>query len=283
MRFFDLHCDTPYECYKNSLPFDNSILAVTPEKGKEFCEWKQCFAVWIKDDLTAPFEFYKSVISEFKQKLKNKPKNLSSVFTVEGGAVIENDIGRISLLKNDGIRAVTLTWNGKNRIASGTLSQGGLTDFGVNVIKEMNRLSLACDVSHLNQESFWDVIKIAEFPYASHSCCSSICSHSRNLTDAQIKAITEKGGVIGICAYPVFLGEGDVFEQLYRHLYHLLDLGLENYIAFGSDFDGADMAYKLSDISQIPDLCDFLVKKGIENKIISKFFYKNAMNFFTRL
>src|SRR3970282_1880475 len=104
-----------------------------------------------------------------------------------------------------GVRAMTLTWSLRNDLGDGILgsSDYGLTSFGKDVIKEMNRLGMIVDVSHLNERGFWDAINICEKPLiASHSDCKALCRHPRNLSDDQIKAIAAKGGVIRINFVP---------------------------------------------------------------------------------
>ena len=104
----------------------------------------------------------------------------------------------------------------------------------------------------------------------------------RNLTDEQLRLIGEKNGLIGLCFYPKFLG-GDVFEKIYENICRLQGLGLENNIAIGSDFDGADMLPELSDISKVPDLYTYLENRGISAETLKKIFYENAQNYFDKL
>lgn len=278
MNYFDLHCDTPYECYFKKQDFSKNSLAVSGKKGAEFDNWRQVFAVWIRDDQDKPYKLYNAILKDFKNKLKSKPDNLTPYFSVEGGAVIEDDIDRLYILKEDGICALTLTWNGENRIAGGSKSDKGLTDFGKRVIRDLNSLNMLCDLSHLNEKSFYSVIELAEYPIATHSNCREVCNCPRNLSDNQLKLIAEKGGIVGLCFYPEFLG-GDVLEKLYRNIYHMLELGMENNIAIGSDFDGADMSGSLCDISKIPFLYANLNEKGIDKSVLDKIFYKNAENY----
>ena len=279
MNYFDLHCDTPYECYFKNQPFFRNSLAVSGEKGAFFENWKQLFAVWIRDDIDEPFKLYRAIINDFKEKLTQKSDNLTTYFAVEGGAVIGNDIDLLYKLKADGIRSLTLTWNGENLIAGGSKSDRGLTSFGQRVIKELNSLQICCDLSHLNDKSFYKAVETADYPIATHSNCRAVCDVPRNLTDDKLQLIAEKGGIIGLCFYPEFLG-GDVFFKLYENIYHMLKLGLENNIAIGSDFDGAKMDNALSDIAKIPYLYVKLNEKGISADILDKIFYKNAENYF---
>ena len=278
MDYFDLHCDTPYECYFKNQDFFENNLAVSGEKGAVFDNWRQVLAVWIRDDLDEPYTLYKAILKDFKEKLNKKPDNLTPYFSVEGGAVIDDDIDRLYEMKKDGICALTLTWNGENRIAGGSKTDKGLTPFGKRVIKEMNFLNMLCDLSHLNENSFYSVIELADYPIATHSNCKSVFDCPRNLNDNQLKLIAEKGGIVGLCFYPKFLG-GDVYEKLYENIYHMLELGMENNIAIGSDFDGADMGDELCDISGIPLLYAKLHEKGIDKLILDKIFYKNAENY----
>ncbi len=275
MNFFDLHCDTAYEMYVKNQTFSKNSLAVAADKGAIFDNWCQTFAVWLPENTEKPFEFYKAVLSNLKSSLCG---NVKPVFSVEGGTVLENDADRLYALKADGIKFLTLTWNGENAIAGGSKSDKGLTDFGKTVIAKMNKLNMPVDVSHLNDKSFYKVLEIAEKPLASHSNCRSICNVPRNLSDDQIKLIFEKNGIIGLNFYPEFLGE-NVFEKIYQNIYHLCDMGLENNIAIGSDFDGADMCDKLSDITKIPNLYAFLKGRGLTDALLNKIFYKNAYDF----
>lgn len=275
MDFFDLHCDTAYEMYVKNKGFKNNNLAVSSEKGKCFDKWTQTFAIWIEDTKENPFLFYKNALSHLKTNLCGK---VNPLFAVEGGSVIGNDIDLLYELKKDGIKFLTLTWNGENLIAGGAKSDKGLTDFGKSVIKEMNKIGIAVDLSHLNDKSFYGTIEIAEKALATHSNCRSICNHKRNLTDEQIKLIAQKNGVIGLNFYPEFLGN-DFFEDIYRNIYHLCEMGFENNIAIGSDFDGADMPKEMTDISKIPDLYCKLLDKGLPERLLYKIFYKNAYNF----
>ena len=278
MRFFDLHCDTAYKMYTEKQGFYENNLAVSGQKGEIFKKWHQTFAVWLPEDLENPFLFYKNTLSHLKQNLCGK---VTPIFAVEGGTVLENDADRIYALKQDGIKLLTLTWNGENAIAGGSKSDKALTDFGKAVIEKMNKINMAVDLSHLNDKSFFEVIALAEKPLASHSNCSAVCDVPRNLTDQQIKLICEKGGLIGLNFYPLFLGDNPM-EKIYQNIYRLCDMGYENNIAIGSDFDGADMPCELCDITKIPYLYTFLQQKGVNNIVLDKIFYKNAYSTFDK-
>ncbi len=278
MNYFDLHCDTPYKAFLSESPF-----AVRLEEYKWFNLWKQCFAFWIPDNCDVPYDFYRSAFENFSGYLAKLPANIIPILTVENGKLLGDDITLLDTLKNDGIKALTLTWNGENQIAGGVDSSARLKEFGKRVVKRLNELKIACDMSHLNDKSFFDVIEYAEHPIATHSCCREVCSHKRNLTDEQLKLLSERDGIIGVCLYPLFLGGDQPFDSIYRHISHMLELGLENNISIGTDFDGAKMSPKLCNTSQIPDLYEFLHFKNISSCTLDKIFYQNAENFFDNL
>ena len=279
MEFFDLHCDTPYRCFSENKEFWKNDFDISFEKGKCFNKWQQLFAIWVREETPSPFAFYKAVLSDFKAKLKEcENENFTPWFSIEGGSVIE-EITLLDEIKKDGIKAITLTWNGKNKIASGAYEKGGLTAFGEAVISKMNNLKIATDLSHLNEESFFDAVEVSQFPIATHSCCKAVFDHKRNLSEKAILTIAEKGGIIGVCPYPEFSGT-DSFDAVYKNVSYLLSLGLEKNIAFGSDFDGAQMSDNFKNISYVPNLKAFLIEKGIKSEVCDDIFYFNALNFF---
>lgn len=278
MDFFDLHCDTAYRMYLENQGFVKNKLAVSAKKARIFENWIETFAIFVREETETPFSFYKNVLKNLKSKLTD---DVTPIYALEGGTVIENT-DTLYELKQDEIRFITLTWNGENKIAGGVNSQKGLSDFGKAVISKMNELNISVDLSHLNEKSFYDVIAIAKKPLATHSNCRAICEHKRNLSDEQIKLIVQKGGIIGLNFYPAFLG-GDFSEKIYQNIFHLCDMGFENNIAIGSDFDGADMSREMTDISKIPSLFKFLQKKGLTERLLNKIFFKNANDFVLNL
>ncbi len=129
---------------------------------------------------------------------------------IEGGYAIENDLAILRAFFENGVRLMTLThWFGTDWAdASGdeTPRYGGLTELGESVVREMNRLGMIIDISHVHDETFWDVIRITKAPVvASHSCCRAISPHHRNMSDEMLEALAKNGGVIGINFYPGFL------------------------------------------------------------------------------
>ncbi len=282
MNYFDLHSDTPYECYTKNQEFYVNRLAVSGQNGERFDAWYHTFAVWIRDGMENPWQFYLDVIKDFKSKLSYKPKNLTPLFSVEGGDLLEGKTERLYRLKRDGISFLALAWNGENALAGGISSEKGLSDIGAVCIRLMNRLKIGCDLSHLNEKSFYRAAELSSLPLATHSNCFYQCRHKRNLKDEQIRLIAEKNGLLGLCFYPEFLS-GNIYQAIYENIIHLLELGYESIIAIGSDFDGAKMDKALQNIGQIPLLYGFLEQKGLDSAILNKIFYENAHNFIAKL
>jgi len=144
------------------------------------------------------------------------------LIAIEGGYAIENDLVLLREFYRAGVRLMTLThWTGSDWAdASGDEKpvHGGLTEFGESVIAEMNRLGMIIDISHVHDETFWDVIRLSKAPVvASHSCCRALAPHHRNLSDEMLKALAEKGGVVGINFWPGFL-DGN-YERRQKELF----------------------------------------------------------------
>ena len=278
MRYFDLHCDTARVCFKKNLLPDDASLAVSTANAGIFEEWRQCYAVFIPDGSNEPVSEYSAILNGFKAKLCNTKKP-EPIYTLENGVPI-NSLEFVDRLAVDGIKAVTLTWNGENALAGGVDCGAGLKPFGKQVISKLNRQNIAVDLSHLNVKSFFEVADVANRVFASHTCCYKTHRHGRNLTDAEIKLIAERGGVVGVCFYPEFLGTKYAYTGVWRHINHLLNMGLENNVAIGSDFDGADMSEQLDCVQKIPGLYEYLSLRGISDRILDKIFFENADGFF---
>jgi membrane dipeptidase len=162
-------------------------------------------------------------LDQFKK--VNKEGKIACFLGLEGGHSIEGDLSMLRIFYRLGVRYMTLTWENSNPLASSaadTSSQkSGLTDLGKEAVREMNRLGMIIDVSHLSEQAFWDVVNLSNAPIiASHSCVKAICNHYRNLTDEQIKAIANSGGVIGINFFSGYLDDDfrRVSDSIYKEI-----------------------------------------------------------------
>ena len=213
------------------------------------------------------------------------------ILSIEGGEALEGDLGILRVLYQLGIRLITLTWNQRNQIADGAAEQrtkSGLTEFGVKVIMEMNRLGMLIDISHLSEAGFWDVIKLSEQAViASHSNCYSLCPHARNLKDDQIKAISDKGGIICVTFVPDFLTKGNrkaSLEDVLNHIDYLVKIGGINCVGLGSDFDGTRaLPLNLEGVDKIPNITIGLLRRGYKEKEIFKILGGNFLRIFKKI
>ncbi len=301
MKFFDLHCDTIGECYNKKVSLRKNNFHLDLERAKELGEYTQVFAIWIPDELRGndavryfnevSYCFYKEI--EKNNELislygENKKTPVKAILSVEGGSACGGTIDGLYYLYEKGVRLVTLTWNDKNEIGSGAFSEGGLTAFGKDFIKEAESLDIILDVSHLNRQSFFELEKIARKPFiASHSNADIVnnkYARKRNLSEEQIKIIKERNGLIGFnfCKDFIETEKTEGVDALYRQIEYMLSLDCEDIIAFGSDFDGCQVHSDFCGIEKIPSVYFKLKEKGIDEKILYKIFFENAEKIFQK-
>lgn len=213
-----------------------------------------------------------------------KTKKLGMVLSLEGFEPLYGNLELLDMYYRLGIRAGMLTWNSKNPFAHGTDEKiGGLTDLGFLAIERMNELGILVDVSHLNEEGFWDIIKVNKMlTIASHSNARALFNHPRNLSDEQIRAIANSGGVIGIVSYFSKVDEKDpgkvrtkddeteTIHDVIKHIEYMVGLVGYDHVALGLDFNMylGDFGVKgLESTEKIPDLIKLLLERGhsIEN------------------
>lgn len=259
----DAHADILYRMETEKIRFDdaNSPLHLSYPKMEQAGMDLQIFALFVdppctpaehlatlvgyidtfrsevcRDNLMQPVYTYADIERNQHQGKK------SAMLSIEGGDFLSGDLRHLRILYSLGVRAMGLTWNNGNAIAAGVGEEidTGLTAFGREVIREMNRLGMIVDVSHLAPKGVYDVLNVSSSPIiASHSNAKTLYAHRRNLDDEQIKGIAASGGVIGVTFVPYFVGEEPVgIPDLLRHVDYILSLVGEDHIGFGSDFDG---------------------------------------------
>ena len=222
---------------------------------------------------------------------------MSAMLTLEEGEVVEGNPAYLRDFYRLGVRMIALTWNFENQIGCPNLTKKdgkadwtlrndkGLTEFGIEMVREMERLGMIVDVSHLSDGGFWDIIRYTKKPFvASHSNAASVQNICRNLTDEMIRALAERGGVSGLNYCPRFVmdetGEttsDEMLERLAAHIRHMADVGGVEVCALGSDFDGISGNIALPDASYVQKLFDALKKKGFHESEIEKVFCKNVL------
>ena len=169
----------------------------------------------------------------------------------------------------------TLTWNHTAGICGSCLEDFPLTNWGKTIVRILEQNGVHPDLSHAGRKAFFSVFDYAASPIVTHSCADAITGHRRNLTDEQIRLLISRDSLLGINFYSDFCG--GTMESLVRHILHILDLGGENILAIGSDFDGCSSLPKnLTSPADMGNLYEALVKSGLDEGIIERIFYKNA-------
>lgn len=282
---FDTHCDTLCEVKdKNKSIYENDC-HVDIKRLSEYEHYTQVFACFIDPVYkTCAAERTLDLIDTFHS--IELPENVKAILSIEGGEGITST----AMLRNYhrlGVRIAALTWNYTNNIAAGAFETDetkGLTDFGRQVVEEMNRLGMYIDVSHLNRKSFYDIANVTDKPIiATHSCADAICKHQRNLTDEQFEIIKQSGGCVGINFYPRFLtNKGKcTIDDIINHIDHFMLLGGEDYIGIGADFDGVDcLPEGMNGAQDMYKLFDRLKEKGYTENQIEKISHKNFERIF---
>jgi len=206
-----------------------------------------------------------------------KQHKIAAMFGIEGGHQIENDLKKLDTLYYRGARYITLTWNNSTNWATSAayetsgkiLSHIGLNDFGKEVVKHMNKLGMMIDVSHVGDQTFWDVINTTTKPIiASHSSIYNITPQRRNLKDDQIKAIAKNGGVIQINFYPLFIDStaGKKFDDfLNLHMAEndsLMNVGINDWVAGAILFSrySKDLQYMRPPLSTLIQHIEYVIK-----------------------
>lgn len=206
-----------------------------------------------------------------------KQHKIAAMFGIEGGHQIENDLKKLDTLYYRGARYITLTWNNSTNWATSAayetsgkiLSHIGLNDFGKEVVKHMNKLGMMIDVSHVGDQTFWDVINTTTKPIiASHSSVYNITPQRRNLKDDQIKAIAKNGGVIQINFYPLFIDStaGKKFDDfLNLHMAEndsLMNAGINDWVAGAILFSrySKDLQYMRPPLSTLIQHIEYVIK-----------------------
>lgn len=305
-KIIDAHCDTVSQLLDGNRELYKNDCMVDVEGMKRYDSYVQFFAAFVSKSFKNPMLRAVELLDKAKQEiLKNDIKlildssdlnyvidnNLcGAILSIEDARALCGELASLRFFYDYGVRAMTLAWNDDNEVTDGadSLKNSGLTPFGREAVKEMNRLNMIIDVSHITEKGFWDVLQESNTPImASHSNCYSICSHRRNLNDEQIKALIKNNGLMCINIYPPFLEnnpEDADINSVISHIEHVLSLGGEDILAFGSDFDGIEQTPK-----GINNVCDYkkifakMVDLGYNVELMDKITYKNAKNYVNKV
>jgi membrane dipeptidase len=215
---------------------------------------------------------------------------MAAVFHIEGCEAIDPDLAALDLLYAAGLRSLGIVWSRPNAFGFGvpfrfpsTPDIGpGLSDAGKELVRVCNRLKVMIDLSHLNEAGFRDVAALSDAPLiATHSNVHAISPHARNLTNSQLSAIRDSGGLVGLNFAAGFLRDDghmnsntDV-EVMVRHIDALLEALGEDGVALGSDFDGAVIPKPIGDVAGLPKLIEAFAARGYGKELIEKIAWKN--------
>ncbi len=324
MKVVDMHCDTIAEIYKDhkkggrqSILENQMMLDLKKMQAGDY--GLQNFALYVNLEQAKgrPFEFCMELLDTFYQEMEAhediigivrsyedisrnwEQGRMSALLTVEEGGTCQGKTAFLRDFYRLGVRMMTLTWNFPNELAfpnarmteeDGTFrmapdTEHGLTDTGIAFVEEMERLGMIIDISHLNDAGIWDVFRHTRKPFvASHSNARAMASHPRNLTDDMIRALAERGGVMGINYCTAFLRDfGPGEEQLSRisdmveHMKHIRKIGGIGCIGLGSAFDGISGNLEMGDAGKLPMLADAMEREGFTPSEIEAVFCKNVL------
>ena len=211
------------------------------------------------------------------------------MLSMEGGEILEGSVERLREFYEYGVRMLALTWNWENEIGhpAKSGSREGIKPQGWVILREMAKMKMAADTSHLNEAGFWDLIEKHDQPcMASHSCCKALCDHFRNLTDEQIRALIRRGGWLGINFYPTFLSEDGkaTVQTVCDHIDHVCQLGGAKHVGLGSDFDGIETTPEgLSSPAEVPNIFAELRRRGYTEDNIADIAGRNFLDYYRRL
>lgn len=224
--------------------------------------------------------------------LKNEAAGkVSAILTLEDARAVDHSLERIQTFYQQGFQMIGLIWNEENCFGypnspKASINAKGLKSFGIEGVQYMDELGIIVDVSHLNDGGIDDVLQHSKNPVvASHSNSRKMAMHPRNLTDKHIRGISESGGVVGICVAPNFLRTNDpssTIDDMIRHLEHIYQVGGEDVLAIGTDFDGTSGEIELNSPDKMPRLFEALERKGWPIDRIEKLAYQNGLRIFDK-
>lgn len=318
-RYIDMHCDTLFKCaaYNTQQMYDLPDLMVDIRRLRQADALLQFFAVFVPprledgslEDLpgfTDEDIYFQTAYDLFRKTVQDYPEEVlwikdretlmklpetgkaGVLLSIEDGRILKGDLERLKDFYQKGVRLITLTWNHVNCIGypnseDPVLMSRGLTEFGKEAVEIMHALGMLVDISHLSDGGARDVLSISKKPVvASHSCSRACNPHPRNLSDALLHDLADRGGIVGLNFSPTFLPEspqpGGVsrISDMVRHVRHMLDIGGEDCLAIGTDFDGLMGESEIASPLEMEDLFTALSNAGISERIIEKIAWKNA-------
>lgn len=301
MRIVDLHCDTISYLYENGGSLLENKGQYDLERAQAAGMYMQFFAMFTRpaepnialQKIIMQLETFHRQLEEHSSKVYHlkscqdlyKPgsqEKLAALLHLEGAECLGNDLDILNFLYRAGLRSIGLTWNYRNQFADGVSegdAGGGLSQIGRKLVQEMERLGMLLDLAHVSVKSFHDALAYYKKPVlVSHSNAYALCPSRRNLNDEQLRALQEHGGLVGITQVADFVHEDNPsLETMIDHMVYIAELIGVEYVALGSDFDGADNMV-IHDVSGYSSLPDIMQQRGFTDQEINMILYKNALS-----
>lgn len=218
-----------------------------------------------------------------------KPQSVNVCFGLENGFALAGDIRNVEKFYDMGVRYITLCHNGDNDLcdsARGNNTHGGLSDFGREVIREMNRLGMMVDVSHAADTTIEQAIEYSTQPIiATHTSAKALCDHPRNMSDELIVKLAKSGGRIHVCLYNYFLakdGRADI-NTICDHIDHMVKLVGSEYVGIGSDFDGGGGVLGCNDSSELINITMELIRRGYSDGEVKNIMGEGFVKYYSKI
>ena len=307
LRLIDTHCDTAFELYHKQESILQNSCHISLDKAEKYKNYAQFFAVWANkrrtDDET--YDDFLKISDNLSREIAENGNMIKPVTTfdemtsawesgknaaflaVEDARILGGKIERLDTLNARGVKYMTMMWGGKTCIGSSHDVEGGLTDFGREVVHKCFKYGIVPDVSHSNEQTTEEISEIAyEYgkPFiASHSNCYSLFPHTRNLREKHLNDIIKLGGIVGIslCPYHIKdMSDGTcTVKDVVTHIEKYLELGAENVLGLGCDLDGTDLPQGFSGIDDLSSIAEELARLNYTDEIIDMIFYRNFYDF----
>ncbi len=217
---------------------------------------------------------------------------LAGIIGMEGAEALRGDLGALRVFHRLGVRNLGLTWSLRNEAADGVFEErtgGGLTEFGVQLVRECNRLGIMVDVAHLAPAGVRDVLAMCDGPViASHANARALCGNGRNLTDQQLEGVARSGGVVCVVFVPGFVAdmpEERTLDKVLDHIDHIVHVAGVDHVGLGSDFDGfeGEPVPGLEDTTHFPHITAGLVARGYNEDAIRRILGGNLLRVFEKV
>lgn len=303
MLIADAHCDTALSVQESGADFYENDFQLNLKKLCDTRDRLQFFAAFAypvqfrNNELTKVLSIIDQVYAA-EEKYPDKIKvcldsrdidkavlegKVAALLSIEGGECLNGELSVLRQLYRLGVRSMLLAWNHRNLLADGAEETrgGGLSEFGRQVVSEMERLGMLVDVSHLCEASFNDVMALVSKPViASHSNARTVCDNPRNLRDPQLLAVKNNGGVIGVNFYTHFLNNSPkaTMDDVIKHIEYICSVVGEDHIGLGTDYDGIESAPDgLNSTHLLPALFERLARLNYSQSFIEKFAGMNLL------